>query len=331
MQHINQKLTDKNILVIGGAGFIGSFVVEELLKYPVGEVVIYDNFVRGKQENVEKSLRDSRCRVFEYGGDIRDVDVLDKAVEEADYVIHLAAMWLLHCRDFPRTAFDVNIGGTFNVLEACAKHGVKRLVYSSSASVYGDALKVPMDEEHPFNNRNFYGATKISGEAMCRAFYDRYGLKYVGLRYMNVYGPRQDQNAAYSGVVPIMLNKISRNEPPVINGDGSQAYDFVYVRDVARANVLALASDETDDFFNVGTGVQTTVRELCESILRLKESELRVEYRPYLEDDIRRLVKNRIGDTRKASDQLGFMAEYTLDDGLEALTDWRLQEGIDKN
>ncbi len=331
MQHINQKLTDKKILVIGGAGFIGSFVVEELLKYPVGEVVIYDNFVRGKQENIDKSLRDSRCHIFEYGGDIRDVDILDNAVAEADYVVHLAAMWLLHCRDFPRTAFDVNIGGTFNVLEACAKHGVKRLVYSSSASVYGDAVKVPMDEEHPFNNRNFYGATKISGEAMCRAFYDRYGLNYVGLRYMNVYGPRQDQNAVYSGVVPVMLNKIARNESPVINGDGSQAYDFVYVRDVARANVLALASDETDEFFNVGTGIQTTIRELCDSILRLKESGLRVEYRPYSEDDNRRLVKNRIGDTRKASEQLGFMAEYTLEDGLDALIDWRLQEGIDKN
>jgi len=331
MQHVNQKLTDRKILVIGGAGFIGCFVVEELLKYPVEEVIIFDNFVRGKEENIEKSLRDPRCHIFEYGGDIRDVEILDKAVGEADYVIHLAAMWLLHCRDFPRTAFDVNVGGTFNVLEACAKHGVKRLVYSSSASVYGDAVKVPMDEEHPFNNRNFYGATKISGEAMCRAFYDRYGLKYVGLRYMNVYGPRQDQNAVYSGVVPVMLNKIARNEPPVINGDGSQAYDFVYVRDVARANVLALASDETDEFFNVGTGVQTTVRELCDTILRLKESPLQVEYRPYSEDDNRRLVKNRIGDTRRATDQLRFMAEYTLEDGLESLIDWRLEEGIDKN
>lgn len=330
MIHINQKLTDKKILVIGGAGFIGSFVVEELLKYPVGEVVIYDNFVRGKQENIEKSMKDPRCRIFEFGGDIRDVDILDKAVEGADYVLHLAAMWLLHCRDFPRTAFDVNVGGTFNVLEACARHNVKRLVYSSSASVYGDAVEVPMDEEHPFNNRNFYGATKISGEAMCRAFYDRYGLKYVGLRYMNVYGPHQDQHAVYSGVVPIMLNKIARNESPVINGDGSQAYDFVYVRDVARANVLALASEVTDEFFNVGTGVQTTVRELCDSILRLKDSALQVAYRPYSDDDNRRLVKNRIGDTRKASELMGFMAEYTLEDGLEALIDWRIEEGIDK-
>ena len=331
MIHINQKLTDKKILVIGGAGFIGSFVVEELLKYPVGEVVIYDNFVRGKQENIEKSLRDTRCRVFEFGGDIRDTDILDKAVEGMDYVIHLAAMWLLHCRDFPRTAFEVNVAGTFNVLEACARHGVKRLVYSSSASVYGDAVQVPMEEDHPFNNKNFYGATKISGEAMCRAYFDRYGLNYVGLRYMNVYGPHQDQHAVYSGVVPIMLNKIAQHEPPIINGDGSQAYDFVYVRDVARANVLALASDETDEFFNVGTGVQTSVRELCDTILRLKESDLKVEYKPYSEDDNRRLVKNRIGDTRKASDLLGFMAEYTLEDGLEALIEWRVEEGIDKS
>lgn len=330
MININQKLTGKKVLVIGGAGFIGSFVVEELLKYPVEEVVVYDNFVRSSEENIEKSLRDPRCRIFEFGGDIRDLDILDRGVKGADYVVHLAAMWLLHCRDFPRTAFDVNVAGTFNVLEACARHGVKRLVYSSSASVYGDAVTVPMDEDHPFNNRNFYGATKISGEAMCRAFYDRYGLDYVGLRYMNVYGPRQDQNAVYSGVVPIMLNKIAAGEPPVINGDGTQAYDFVYVRDVARANVLALAAETSDEFFNVGTGVQTSVAELCQTILNLKESDLQVEFRPYPEDDSRRLVKNRIGDTKKSSELLDFSAEYTLEEGLEELVQWRIEEGIDK-
>ena len=153
-------------------------------------------------------------------------------MSQCDYVVHLAAMWL-HCK-LSRTAFDVNIQGTFNVLEACVNNNIERLVYSSSASVYGDAIKVPMDEEHPFNNKNFYGATKIAGEAMCRAFYDRYNLSYVGLRYMNVYGPGQDQTAAYTGVVPIMLNKIDANEQPMINGDGSQAYDFIYVEDAAR-------------------------------------------------------------------------------------------------
>ena len=225
------NINNSKILVIGGAGFIGSFVVAELLKEDIKEVSIYDNFVRGKMENIEDSLKDERCYVYPLGGDIRDVDILNKAMEGVDYVFHLAAMWLLHCKDFPRTAFHVNIEGTFNVLEACVKNKIIKLIYSSSASVYGDAVKVPMTEEHPFNNKNFYGSTKIAGEAMCTAFHDRYGLGVIGLRYMNVYGPGQDQHAAYSGVVPIMLNKIEANEQPVINGDGSQAYDFIYVED----------------------------------------------------------------------------------------------------
>jgi len=179
------KLQDARVLVIGGAGFIGGFVVAELLKEPVKEVIIYDNFSRGKMENIEESLKDPRCSIYPYGGDIREIDVLDTAMEGIDYVFHLAAMWLLHCKDYPRTAFDVNIAGTFNVLESCVKHKVKKLIYSSSASVYGDAVEVPMTEEHPFNNRNFYGATKIAGEAMCTAFNDRYGLNVIGLRYMN--------------------------------------------------------------------------------------------------------------------------------------------------
>ena len=237
------KLDNAKVLVIGGAGFIGGFVIRELLRTKVAEVVIYDNFARGKMENIQDSLTDPRCSIFAFGGDLRETDILDKAVEGKDYVFHLAAMWLLHCKDFPRTAFDVNIGGTFNVLEACVKHNVKKLIYSSSASVYGDAAEVPMTEDHPFNNKNFYGATKIAGEAMCTAFNDRYGLSIIGLRYMNVYGPGQDQHAVYSGVVPIMLNKIEANEAPTINGDGSQAYDFIYVEDVASSNVAALESE----------------------------------------------------------------------------------------
>ena len=197
----------------------------------------------------------------------------------------LAAMWLLHCKDFPRTAFDVNIAGTFNVLEACVKNNVKKLIYSSSASVYGDAVELPMTETHPFNNKNFYGATKIAGEAMCTAFNDRYGLEIIGLRYMNVYGPGQDQTAAYTGVVPIMLNKIEANESPVINGDGSQAYDFIYVEDVARCNIDALESDTGFGFYNVGTEVQTSIKMLCETILKLKNSDLEVIYKPYSEND----------------------------------------------
>jgi len=317
------KLKDKKILVIGGAGFIGSFVVRELLKNQVSSVVIYDNFTRGKRENINDSLQDERCSIFPFGGDVREIDILDKAIADADIVFHLAAMWLLHCKDFPRTAFDVNISGTFNVLEACVKHNVEKLIYSSSASVYGDAVKVPMTESHPFNNKNFYGATKIAGEAMCTAYNDRYGLKVIGLRYMNVYGPGQDQHAVYSGVVPIMLNKIDANEAPVINGDGSQAYDFIYVEDIASANLAAAKSDIKHGFYNVGTEVQTSIKELCDTILRLKQSDLKVIYKPYSEDDARQLVQNRIGSAKKAEKELGFKYKYSLEDGLKKLIQWR--------
>jgi len=316
-------LKKSKILVIGGAGFIGSHVVSSLLKEEVKSVVVYDNLGRGDIAYLKDSLKDERCTFYQNGGDIRDVDILNDAMQGVDYVIHLAAMWLLHCKDFPRTAFHVNIEGTFNVLEACVKNKVKRLVYSSSASVYGDAADVPMTENHPFNNKNFYGATKIAGEAMCRAFYDRYGLDYVGLRYMNVYGPHQDQTAAYTGVIPIMLNKIDANEAPTINGDGSQAYDFIDVRDVARCNVLALKSSATDEFYNVGTGVQTSIAQLCDKILELRNSDLQVSYNPYSEDDARRMVQNRIGCPKKAKKDLGFEYEIGLEQGLKDLIDWR--------
>ncbi len=322
-------LKDKNILVIGGAGFIGSHVVEELLKTDVAKVVVYDNFARGKSSNVEHCFDDPRCSLYPNGGDIREVDVLKDAMKGMHGVVHLAAMWLLHCKDYPRTAFNVNIEGTFNVLEACVENNIERLVYSSSASVYGDALQVPMTEEHPYNNRNFYGATKISCEAMCHAFHDRYNLNYVGLRYMNVYGPHQDQTAAYTGVVPIMLNKVQEGEAPQINGDGTQAYDFVSVYDVARCNVLALQSDATDENYNVGTGVQTTIKELCDTILEMKSSDLKVQYHPYREDDARRMVQNRIGCPIKAEKDLGFKYEIDLREGLQRLIDWRISTGTD--
>jgi UDP-glucose 4-epimerase len=316
-------LNNARVLLIGGAGFIGSHVVGELLKTDVGEVLIYDNFARGKRNYLAPHLPDPRCRLYQNGADIREVDLLGDAMRGCDYVVHLAAMWLLHCKDFPRTAFHVNIEGTFNVLEACVRNGVKRLVYSSSASVYGDAVEVPMTEAHPFMNRNFYGASKIAGEAMCRAFHDRYGLSYVGLRYMNVYGPHQDQTAAYTGVIPIMLNKIDANEAPVINGDGSQAYDFIDVEDVARCNVLALQAEANDQFYNVGSGVQTSIKELCDLILELKRSSLQVTYKPYSADDARRLVQNRIGCPAKAEADLGFRYRYGLREGLEKLIAWR--------
>ena len=309
----------KTVLVIGGAGFIGSHVVDELLKDDVKQVIVYDNFARGARGNLADALADPRVRVFEAGGDILQSDVLAAAMKESQQVVHLAALWLLQCYDYPRAAFDVNVRGTFNVLEACRDHGIERLVYSSSASVYGDAVELPMTEEHPFNNRTFYGATKIAGEAMARAFADRYGLSYAGLRYMNVYGARQDYKGTYIAVIMKMLDRLDQGLPPVLYGDGSQAYDFIYVTDCARANVCALKSDATDAFYNVGSGTRTSLRELAEMILELTGSSLPIQYEPAGKT----FVTNRIGSTVKAEREIGFRTTVELRDGLRRLVEWR--------
>lgn len=309
----------KNILVIGGAGFIGSHVVDELLKEDVKQVIVYDNFARGARGNLDDALNDPRVRIFEVGGDILHTDILASAIAESDQVIHLAALWLLQCYDYPRVAFDVNIRGTFNVLEACQQKGIERLVYSSSASVYGDAVELPMTENHPFNNRTFYGATKIAGEAMCRAFNDRYNLPYVGLRYMNVYGARQDYKGTYIAVIMKILDRLDQGLPPILYGDGSQAYDFIYVSDCARANVCALKSSATDSFYNVGSGTRTSLKELCELILDVTGSSLPIQYEPAGKT----FVTNRIGSTRKAEKEIGFRTTIELRDGLDRLIEWR--------
>lgn len=314
------KLDGKRVLVIGGAGLIGSHLVDELLLTDVGEVVVYDNFARGTRHNLATALADPRVRIFEAGGDICQPDILDAATRGAHGVFHLAALWLLQCHEFPRAAFDVNVGGTFNVLEACQRNRVERLVYSSSASVYGDAVEEPMTEEHPFNNKNFYGATKIAGEAMARAFHHRYGLDYVGLRYMNVYGPRQDYKGAYIAVIMKMLDAIDRGEGPTVLGDGSEAFDFVAVRDCATANVCAMKASTTDRFYNVGTGRRTSLAELAERLVQLTGCRKPVTYAPR---DQAGLVRNRVGSTVKAKADLGFEATVKLDEGLLELIEWR--------
>lgn len=310
----------KRLVVIGGAGLIGSHTVDRLLREDVGEVVIYDNFVRGSRGNLAEALRDPRVSVYEVGGDVMQTDILESALKGADGVFHLAALWLLQCHDYPRSAFDVNVRGTFNVMEACVKQGISRLVYSSSASVYGDAVTEPMDEDHPFNNKNFYGATKIAGEAMLRAFHHRYGLNFVGLRYMNVYGPRQDYQGAYIAVIMKMLDAIDRGEGPTILGDGSEAFDFVAVEDCAAANVCAMKADTADRFYNVGTGKRTSLKELAEMLLALTGSNQAIGYAPRSQAT---LVRNRIGSPVRASREIGFTAEIDLSDGLQRLIDWR--------
>lgn len=314
-----RDLRGKSICVIGGAGFIGSHVVDELLTRDVGQVIVYDNFCRGSTDNLSQALRDPRVRIFEAGGDILHADILSKAVGESQCVVHLAALWLLQCHEYPRAAFDVNVRGTFNVIEACRDHAIERLVYSSSASVYGDAVELPMTEQHPFNNDTFYGATKIAGEAMVHAFAARYGLSTAMLRYMNVYGPRQDYKGTYIAVIMKMLDRLDRGLPPILHGDGSAAYDFVYVQDCARANVLALESEIRDQAYNVGSGTQTSLRTLAELILELRASTLPIQFEPQAQQ----FVTNRVGCPEKAARDLGFRSSVELRDGLEALIAWR--------
>ncbi len=309
----------KKILVIGGAGFIGSHVVDNLLKEDIAGVTIYDNFVRGTADNIEEALKDPRAKVFEVGGDILQTDILNAAMKENDMVIHLAALWLLQCHDFPRSAFEVNIRGTFNVLEACRDNKIERLVYSSSASVYGDAVEIPMREDHPFNNRTFYGATKIAGEAMARAFYERYGVNYAGLRYMNVYGPRQDYKGTYIAVIMKILDNLDQGKAPIVYGDGSQSYDFIFVDDTAKANVCALKSDAVDSFYNVGMGTKTSIKELTEILLKIYKTDLKIQYHPQGQT----FVTNRVGSTEKAEKEIGFRATVQLEEGLKKLIDWR--------
>ncbi|KWT91565.1 NAD-dependent epimerase/dehydratase family protein [Candidatus Magnetominusculus xianensis] len=314
----------KKLLIIGGAGLIGSHTVDKLLEEDVAQIRIYDNFTRGREENLTEALKDPRVNIFSAGGDILHTDTLNMAMKGIDGVFHFAALWLLHCHEYPRSAFEVNIGGTFNVIEACLNNGVKRIVYSSSASVYGNAIEEPMTENHQYNNTNFYGATKIAGEHMFRSLYNRYmnsdkRFEYVGLRYMNVYGARQDYHGAYIAVIMKILDRLDNGLPPVVYGDGSQAYDFIYVTDCAKANICAMKADTTDTFYNVGMGKKTTIKELAEIILKIVGSDLTIKYEP---DGIT-FVNNRVGCPKKAEKEIGFRAGVDLPTGLQMLIDWR--------
>lgn len=314
------NIEDTRILVIGGAGFVGSHIVDQLTQEPVREVVVLDNFVRGTRANLRQAVQDDRVCVVE--GSVTNLELLRDLMQGTDYVFHLAALWLYECVHQPRAALEVNVVGTYNVVETAQQAGVKKVVYSSSASVYGDALSVPMTEEHPFNNRTMYGATKIAGEQFFRACYEQHGLDYVGLRYMNIYGPRMDYKGTYVSVIMKVLDRIDQGLPPIIFGDGSQSYDFIHVNDVARANILALKSDATDEFFNIGMGVKTNINELVHLLLEITGSGLQPEYRPQEQ----MFVTHRVGSTEKAERMLGFQAAIPLEEGLRSVLEWRRQD-----
>lgn len=318
------KIKGGRFLVIGGAGFIGSHVVDSLLSQGAAQVRVYDNFSRGSRENLCNALLDPRFEIFPHGGDILHSDTLMHAMHGMDGVFHLAALWLLQCYEYPRSAFDVNVLGTMNVVEAAIATGIKKLVFSSSASVYGDSISEPMEEDHPFNCQEFYGASKVCGEMILRSLCNRDGekggvLKYVGLRYMNVYGPRQDDKGAYVGVIVRMLNDLDAGKQPIIHGDGSQSYDFVDVRDCAQANICAMESDISGEFYNVGTGIKTSLLGLASALEEIHPNKLGHRF----EVNARPFVKNRVGSTSKASLDLGFGAKVDLKLGLKNYVKYR--------
>lgn len=305
-------------LVTGGAGFVGSAIVDQLLDAGAAEVRVLDNFVRGNLGNLSQALEKGRVSVTD--GDVCDRNLVDKLVQGADYVFHQAALRITRCAEAPREAVAVLIDGTLNVLDSAVRHGVRKIVAASSASVYGEPSYLPIDESHPFNNRTMYGAGKIAGEQILRAYYTASGLRYVAFRYFNVYGPRMDITGVYTEVLIRWLDAIESGKPPLIFGDGSQSMDFVFVEDVARVNLLAAQSDVTDEVFNVGTGIQTSLNELCEVLLRLTDSKLRPEHR---ETRAVANVQTRRAGVEKAKRELGFEATVSLEQGLRELIRWR--------
>jgi UDP-glucose 4-epimerase len=312
------ELLGTRCLVTGGAGFIGSTIVDQLLAAGALEVRVIDNFVRGGRSNLARALERGGVSVIE--GDIRNAPLVEQATEGVDYVFHQAALRITRCAEAPREAVEVLMTGTLNVLEAALKHKVKKVVAASSASVYGEPSYLPIDESHPFNNRTMYGAGKIAAEQMIRAIHDTFGLRYIVFRPFNVYGPRMDTTGAYTEVLIRWLDAIEANKPPLIFGDGHQSMDFVYVKDVARAYLLAISSDVDDEVFNVGTGIQTSLLELCRLVLRLTGSTLQPEHR-----EARSVgnVQRRRAAVDKADKMLGFRAEVHLEQGLRELIRWR--------
>ena len=310
------------VLVTGGAGLIGSHIVDLLMegrehgKY--GEIVILDNFVRGRRENLAAATIRGPLTIIE--GDICDRSLLAEAMQGIDLLFHLAAIRITQCAEDPRLAVEVLGDGTFNVLEAAVHAKVKKVVASSSASVYGLAEQFPTTERHhPYNNRTIYGALKVFNEGLLRSFNDMYGLNYVALRYFNVYGPRMDIYGAYTEVLIRWMDRILEGKPPLIFGDGTQTMDFIYVKDIARANILAAESPISDEVFNIACSVETSLNDLAYALMKVMDVDMPLEYGPERKVNP---VPRRLADTSSAREKIGFTAQVQLESGLSELVDW---------
>ena len=295
-----------------------------LLREDVAKVVVFDNFIRGGTHNLEQAIKDDRLELFEEKGDLTDLGDVNRATRNIDGVFHLASLSLPYCQKYPRSALDVNIVGTFNLLDACEKNNVKKIVFTSSSSVYGNAVYSPMDENHPFEYRDIYAATKLAGETFFRAFYFKYGLEYVALRFMNIYGPRLDYSGAYVAIIMKIIDRLEKDLPPIIYGDGSQAFDFVFVKDVCRSLVLAMTSSLTCDAYNISSGQQISILELCRRIQKIMNNNIPIEF--INKDEEKYLVTNRIGSIEKAKTELGFEADTSLEEGLMQVIEWKLNQ-----
>ena len=312
-------LSGANVLVTGGAGTIGSTIVDQLLSAGAGKVVVLDNLVRGRRENLAQALTSGRVELVV--GDLRDRDLVHDVTRGRDLVFHQAAIRITQCAEEPRLALEVLVDGTFTVLEAAVAAKVDKVVAASSASVYGLAEQFPTTERHHHhNNDTLYGAAKVFNEGMLRSFHAMYGLDYVALRYFNVYGPRMDIHGVYTEVLVRWMERIAAGQPPLILGDGLQTMDFAFTAEIARSNILAAEADVTDDVFNIASGVETSLRELADTLLRvMNRPDLDVEYGP-----ARRInaVHRRLADTSAARERLGFKAEIDLEEGLRRLVEW---------
>jgi UDP-glucose 4-epimerase len=315
-------MQESRVLITGGAGLIGSHIADHLIDEGVREIVILENFVRGRHENLAAVADKSVVTIIE--GDICDRGVVEAAMSGIDIVFHLAALRITQCAQDPRLAVDVLVNGTFNVVEAAVKAGVKKLVASSTASVYGLADQFPTPEtHHPYNNRTLYGAAKVFNEGLLRSFHAMSGLDYVALRYFNVYGERMDVHGAYTEVLIRWMERIDTGRPPIIFGNGQQTMDFIHVNDIARANVLAAKASVTDDVFNIASGHETSLNDLAFALLRTMGSSLTPEYGS---ERTVNSVSRRVADVSRARELLGFEARVSLDEGLHRLVEWWREE-----